>query len=733
MDNLNYDWFDDQIRQRKLQDDEMFTDSLIGMTGAIMGDRIARALQDDRLAAKTAVEEVLKFFHLKAGELPDNIEDPLEQLEYLCRPHGLMRRTVKLEKGWYKDAISPMLGVLKSDGSLVCLLPKQNVQGYTYMDRASGKRKDITAATEDLFESDAICFYKPFPLKELGIPDLIVYMIGCFSFSDIIPIVLAALGAVLLGLFVPKMSHALFGEILESKSIRVLAACGVFIVSLNISTAFLNAMNTLLMGRISTKLSINVEAAAMMRVLSLPADFFKDYNSGELSQRMTYIKSLCDTMMSMVLSTGLTSAFSLAYVTQIFRYAPAMVAPALIITTLTIAFTIASTLLQIKVSREKMKLAAKESGLTHSMVTGVQKIRLSGAEKRAFAKWAQQYAKSIKLEYNPILFLKINTVISDAISLIGAIVMYVAALSSSISVADYYAFNSAYGMVSAAFIALSGIALQIAQIRPILEMVEPFLKTVPEVSENKAVVQKLAGGIELSHVSFRYSDNMPMVIDDLSLRIRPRQYIAIVGKTGCGKSTLMRLLLGFETPSKGAVYFDGKDITKLDLKSLRKNIGSVMQNGKLFMGSIFENIVISAPQLTLDEAWEAAEIAGIADDIRAMPMGMQTIISEGSGGISGGQKQRLLIARAIAPKPKILIFDEATSALDNLTQKKVSDALDNFKCTRIVIAHRLSTIRQCDRILVLDQGKIIEDGTYDELIAQGGFFADLVERQRTDN
>ncbi len=732
MDNLNYDWFDDQIRQRKLQDDDMFTDSLIGMTGAIMGDRIARALKDDRLAARTAIEEVLKFFHLKAGELPDNIEDPMEQLEYLCRPHGLMRRTVKLEKGWHKDAISPMLGVLKSDGSLVCLLPKQNVQGYTYMDRGSGRRRDVTDAAEELFESDAICFYKPFPLKELGIPDLILYMIECFSFSDVVPIILAAMGAVFLGMFMPKMSHALFGEILQSKNFRVLAASGVFIVSLNISSAFLNAMKTLLMGRVSTKLSINVEAAAMMRVLSLPAEFFKDYNAGELSQRMTYIKNLCDTMMNMALSTGLTSIFSLAYITQIFRYAPAMVVPALIITGITVVFTIASTLLQIRVSREKMKLAAQESGLTHSMVTGVQKIRLSGAEKRAFAKWAQHYAKSIKLEYNPILFLKVNTVISDAISLIGAIVMYVAALTSGISVADYYAFNSAYGMVSAAFIALSGIALQIAQIRPILEMVEPFLKTVPEVSENKAVVQKLAGGIELSHVSFRYSESMPMVIDDLSLRIRPKQYIAIVGKTGCGKSTLMRLLLGFETPSKGAVYFDGKDITKLDLKSLRKNIGSVMQNGKLFMGSIFENIVISAPQLTLEEAWEAAEIAGIADDIRAMPMGMQTIISEGSGGISGGQKQRLLIARAIAPKPKVLIFDEATSALDNLTQKKVSDALDNFKCTRIVIAHRLSTIRQCDRILVLDQGKIIEDGTYDELIAQGGFFADLVERQRTD-
>ena len=218
----------------------------------------------------------------------------------------------------------------------------------------------------------------------------------------------------------------------------------------------------------------------------------------------------------------------------------------------------------------------------------------------------------------------------------------------------------------------------------------------------------------------------------MSLKIKPGEYVAIVGKTGCGKSTLMRLLLGFEKPEKGAIYYDGKDMNSLELGSLRRRIGSVIQSGGLFQGDIYSNIVISAPHLTLDEAWEAAEIAGIAEDIRNMPMGMQTIISEGQGGISGGQKQRLMIARAVAPKPKILMFDEATSALDNMTQKQVSEALDKMGCTRIVIAHRLSTIRRCDRILVLDGGGVIEEGSYEELIAKGGFFAELVERQRLD-
>ena len=363
----------------------------------------------------------------------------------------------------------------------------------------------------------------------------------------------------------------------------------------------------------------------------------------------------------------------------------------------------------------------------------VQKIKLAGAEKRAFARWGNLYAQSAKMTYDPPMFLKLNSVISLAISLTGTLVMYYMSVRAGLSVADYYAFNTAYGMVSGAFLSLAGIALSAAQIRPILTMVQPFFDAVPEVSDGKQVIERLSGGIELNNVSFRYNENMPLILDDLSLKIRPGQYVAIVGRTGCGKSTLLRLLLGFEKPQKGAIYYDGKDLERIDLRSLRRRIGVVMQNGKLFQGDIYSNIVISAPWLSQQDAWEAAELTGIAEDIRRMPMGMNTVISEGSGGISGGQRQRLMIARAIAPKPKILMFDEATSALDNITQKKVSESLDRLKCTRIVIAHRLSTIRQCDRILVLDHGRIVEDGTYDELIAANGFFAELVARQRLDD
>jgi len=403
-----------------------------------------------------------------------------------------------------------------------------------------------------------------------------------------------------------------------------------------------------------------------------------------------------------------------------------------VIILITVSFSIISTLVQIKIDRQLMDIGAKESGMSFSLITGVQKIKLAGAEKRMFAKWMELFSKESKLSYDPPLFLKINGVISTAIALFSTIVIYYLAIRSGIDQSAYFAFSAAYNYLMGAFTALSGIAISVAQIKPILEMAEPFLSAEPETTEGKEMVTSISGGVEFDHITFRYTEDGPVILDDLSFKIKSGEYVAIVGKTGCGKSTIVRLLLGFEKPEKGAVYYDGRDINNLNKASLRRKIGTVMQDAGLFQGDIYSNIVITDPSLSMDAAWEAAEMAGVAEDIRQMPMQMNTMISEGQGGISGGQRQRLMIARAIAPKPKLLIFDEATSALDNKTQKMVSESLDGMGCTRIVIAHRLSTIRHCDRIIVIDEGRIIEDGTYDELISLNGYFAELVERQRTD-
>ena len=470
----------------------------------------------------------------------------------------------------------------------------------------------------------------------------------------------------------------------------------------------------------------------MMRILSLPADFFKEYSSGDLANRLGRINTLCQSISTLVFSGGLTVLFSLVYGFQIFKYAPALVVPAFGVILVSVLIFAAVTVIQVNNFSQIMNYESKESGLVLSLISGIQKIKLAGAEKRSFARWAKKYKQTAELKYDPQTIVKICTALIIAVTSLGTVVIYNVALLSGIRVDQYMAFNSAYGMISGAFMTLIGMSIEVSQIKPSINLIRPIMETEPEVSLDKHVVTKISGGIELNNISFRYSEHMPNVINKLSLKINPGQYVAIVGKTGCGKSTLMRIMLGFERPQRGAVYYDGKDLETLELKSLRRCIGTVMQNGKLFSGDIYSNITISAPELSVDQAWAAAETAGIAEDIRRMPMGMHTLISEGSGGISGGQRQRLMIARAIAPKPKILMLDEATSALDNITQKHVSDSLEKLKCTRIVIAHRLSTIRHCDRIIVLDEGRIVEDGKYDELIALGGMFAELVERQRID-
>ncbi len=724
-------WFDEQIKQRMQSDQEILEDSFFRMATAVLDKWSADRILDERLTAREALDEILTYYRFSPVEIPEEIRDIEEQMRYALRPTGLMTREVDLEEGWQHDAYGPMLCCMKDSGAAVALIPG-TVSGYFFKDPATGKKTRVNKKNASLFKREALCFYRPLPMKKLGIPDLLLYMKNSISHGDLILIALATLAVTLVGMIEPRIYNLVTGAVLRDKRMSIMNGLMVFLVSAAVASQLFSMVRSLLMERINTKTSMAVEASVMMRILSLPVSFFRKFSSGELSSRAGSVNSLCSMMLNNILSIGLSSLMSLLYIFQIFSFAPALVVPSILIILATVLLSLAASLIQIGITRKKMKLSADEAGMSYAMLNGLQKIKLSGSEKRMFARWGRLYAREAALEYNPPTFLKLNRVLITAISLAGTVVLYYLAVSSGVAPNQYYAFTNAYGRVMGAFSALAGIAISIAGIPPVLEMAEPILKAEPEVTAEKELVGGLKGNIEMSHISFRYEENMPYILRDLSLEIHAGEYVAIVGKTGCGKSTLVRLLLGFEKPESGAIYYDHHDLAGVDPRSLRKNIGVVIQNSQLFQGDIYSNIVISSPNLSLDEAWEAAETAGIAQDIREMPMGMQTIISEGQGGISGGQKQRLMIARAIAPKPRILIFDEATSALDNKTQRQVSEALDRLKCTRIVIAHRLSTIRNCDRILVMDGGAIIEEGSYEELISKKSVFADLVERQRLD-
>ena len=720
-------WFEEQIKQRIENDNEMFTDAVAKMVNLVSVEKIIIGSESRTDSVYGAVCDILKYFRIKPQELPDDITDADELLEYMLRPAGIMRRRVKLTKGWHKDAIYPMLGTNR-EGEIVSVIPGR-AGGFYYRNSRTQDAVKVTSSNESELNEEAICFYQSLPLRKMNFKDLLGFMLAQLNTGDMALIIAATLVGIISGMAVPVITKYLYSNVLVAKSASLLTAAVLTLLCITLASGLVTAIRTMIVTNITTRISLATESAIMMRILSLPANFFRQFTAGELAGRVSNVNGLCSALFNSLFSSGITAVFSLIYIGQIFAFAPALCAPALAIMLLTFVITVVMIMHQMKITEEQLREAGREDGMVYSLINGVPKLKNAGAEKRAFAKWSAQYVKKAAYLYDPPIILRLGNTVITAVMLIGSITMYYFAIRSNVTVADYMAFTSAYGMVSGAFTALSTVMGTIAMIRPVIKLIQPVFDTEPEIEAARKVVTRLRGGIELNNVSFRYEDNTPYVIDDMTLRIKPGQYVAIVGKTGCGKSTLMRILLGFEKPCKGAVYYDGHDMSQLDLRSLRRHIGVVMQNSSLFSGDIFSNITISDPNLTLDDAWNAAAMAGMDEDIRKMPMGMNTVISEGSGGISGGQRQRLMIARAIAPKPKILMFDEATSALDNITQKIVSDSLDSLKCTRIVIAHRLSTIRHCDRILVLDSGRIIEDGTFDELLAAKGYFAELVARQ----
>ena len=725
-------WMGSQIEARSKYDSEMTERAYAELAASVSGYGAApRIIVDDIAQTDGAAKACLAYIGVEAGEVPPNIVDFDERIDWLCRPTGTMRRNVRLEGDWWKKAFGAMVGHLDT-GEAVPLLP-HGIHGYHYLEPGTNRKVKVNAMTAWRIQSEAVLFYLPLPAKPLKTTDLVAFIARVFNRNDYFLVLVAAAAAALIGLALPWANQVAFSVVAPSGQARLILPIAALLLGVVVSTALINACRSLVMSRVSMKLDVVAEAATFARILALPTSFFKEYSSGNLGNRVSTVTMLAQQLANIVLGAALTALLSIVYIIQIGTFTPVLVLPALVIVLVQAAFMVIATLLTMRYESETMEANAKLSGEVTALLNGVQKIKLAGAEDRAFAKWAHSYANYARPAYNRPALVRSLPAVVTLVGLLGTIVIYYLAGSNSVAIADYMAFSATFGQVTASFAALAEMAGQFAQINPMLDMVAPILEATPEIAEGKPSVESLSGGIEVSGVSFRYGEDLPYVLNDLSFNIKPGEYVALVGRSGCGKSTIVRLLLGFEEPERGAVYFDQYDVQRVDLRSLRQHVGVVMQDGKLFMGDIANNITISTPSATLDDAWSAAERAGLADEIRKMPMGMQTLVTEGSGGVSGGQRQRIMIARAICGQRRVLIFDEATSALDNVTQKHVSDSLDSLKCTRVVVAHRLSTVKNCDRILVVDGGKIAEEGTYDELIAKNGLFAELVERQRLDN
>jgi ATP-binding cassette subfamily C protein len=443
------------------------------------------------------------------------------------------------------------------------------------------------------------------------------------------------------------------------------------------------------------------------------------------------IDAIRDMLTGNVLTSMLAAVFSLFSFGLLFYYSwrLALLGTALVLILAGVTFLL--TWLQLRHQRVLLEKQGRMSSLVFGLIHGISKLRVAGAEARAYARWAEGFAEqrrrtlaaqriaNVQASFNPVYG------IATSMAIFAVMGFY---LEPPLELGEFLAFNAAFGQFLAAVLTMIGVLSSVLTMVPIYERLSPILEAVPEVDESKSEPGELAGEIEFSHVSFRYQDDGPLILDDVSFRANPGEFIALVGPSGAGKSTCLRMILAFEKPSSGSIYYDGQDVASLAVRSVRRQIGVVLQSGRPMAGSIVSNILGSS-NLGIDAAWDAARLAGLEDDIKAMPMGMHTVISEGAETFSGGQKQRMLIARALVNRPRIILFDEATSALDNRTQEIVSRSLERLKATRIVIAHRLSTIQNADRIYVMEAGRVVEEGRYDELIRRGGTFARLAERQ----
>jgi NHLM bacteriocin system ABC transporter ATP-binding protein len=652
------------------------------------------------------------------------VKDPLNEI---ARASRIRLRKVLLRGRWWKEDHGALVGFRSEGMRPLALIPVRD--GYEWHDPSSGEQGRVHAKMALELDPSAHFFYRAFPDKQLTAHDVLLFGLHNCK-REVRALLMAGILAGLIGLLTPILTSRLFNQIIPGAQRAQLMQLAGLLAAGAVGAWMFEITRNLALLRIEGKMGVSLQAAVWDRLLSLPVSFFRDYNAGDLSDRANGIDAIRRALTGTVSNSVITGVFSIFHLALMIYYSWRLTLVALALLLIAAIITLYNGKMQTRQFRIMSRLSGQVSGHVLQLIGGVAKIRISGTESRAFAIWSKRYSSlkssvmALRTDGNS--FSVFNTFYLAA----GPMAIFYAVYdwSGRLNAGDFLAFNAAFGAVFGATMQLASAIIQIQSMRPIFERALPLLHAKPEVDASKKDPGELTGDIELSRVLFRYQKDGPEVIRDVSLRVEPGQFVAIVGPSGCGKSTLFRLLLGFERPESGGIYYNGQDLQNLDLASVRRQMGVVLQSSMLFRGDLFSNIIGSRP-LTLDDAWEAAKLAGIEADIRNMPMGMHSVITEGGGGLSGGQRQRLMIARAIASKPRILLFDEATSALDNQTQGVVSRSLESLKATRIVIAHRLSTVINADKIFVMDQGKIVQAGSYKELIAQSGLFADLAGRQ----
>ncbi len=684
------------------------------------GDR--KAMSQAQAILRSMIDRKLWKQMESAVELPKDIE----QVETLLESHNIFFRHITLSERWWAYCTGYMMGFMADDNTPVILKP--GFMDYTFIHPKTNQA--MTASRHaDLLKQEALITCLPLTEDNLTVKSILRYAANSLSKYDLLYVLMAGIGVALLTMFTPYVSKLIFSEVIPSGDANQIVPIAVLLFSAAVGLTMVYIARNLVVVRIKDKVEYALQTALMSRLLQMPTTFTKRFTPGDLSNRLLSFSRVSSNLTASFLSTLLTFLFSFVMVAQFFIYGGPLLYTGIIVVLIRIAALILESHYTQKVQRSVNASGSRLIGMLFALFSGIQKIKTTGAEFRAFHQWAKAYAPTEAFSSRQPLASFVVTGIGYCLRLLPMIVTMWAAWYYHLSLSDYIAYCAVLGIVCQAVSNLQGITSLMSRLLPEIQLCRPILAAKTETKEEAQVVKNITGSMEIRGLKFRYADDMPMLFNELNLTINSGDYVALVGASGCGKSTLMRLMMGLEKPLSGSIFYDQYDLSDINLRSLRHYcIGICMQDGQLVEGTIRDNIIFNNPKLTDDDAWEAARLAALDEDIRQMPLGMDTPITTDGKGVSGGQRQRILIARALVRKPKVLFLDEATSALDNISQQKVVENMAKLKCTRIVIAHRLSTIRQCNRILVLKDGRIAADGSFEKLQSQG-YFSDIKDKE----
>ncbi|WP_102348498.1 NHLP bacteriocin export ABC transporter permease/ATPase subunit [Bacillus sp. Marseille-P3661] len=650
--------------------------------------------------------------------------------EQIFQESGVAFRRVALRGDWYRQDHGPLLGFLV-DGTPISLIPKM-VGGYeVWVEAETEDPIMVNKEIAELFQPFAYELYRPLPNRTLKLRDLANLALSKRLKKDLTLGIGIGFIVGLLGLSFPAATGILIDTLLTDLDNQQFVQMFIMLTAIAFAVFGFTITQSCMWLRIFTTWDASLQSAVWHRLLQMPLTFFREFSAGDLAVRVSGVNTFFRVLSNWVISGMASTLFAILQTGLLFLYIPKLAWLAIGLVCIYVFAFIGISFPLIRLTEKKTELEGSVNGLLVQLFGGIAKFRVADAESRAFHQWSRRFglqrAYAFKLRSVQNILLIIN---SGYLVTASLLLFWLAGGSNSgMTSGTFAAFYAAFGTLIGSVIGLCSSTISLFELIPLYKRIKPLLLTQPETSDSNGDPGLLLGSIELNHVSFRYDPDGPLVLNDISLHIQAGEYVAIVGSSGSGKSTLLRLLIGFDIPQSGSIYFDGKDLNGLQLSAVRKQCGVVLQNGTLWAGDIADNIIGQNGGLSLEDAWDAAQLVGLDEDISKLPMGMHTVLSDGSGFLSGGQVQRILIARAIVHNPRILFLDEATSALDQITQEKITTTLDRMNVTRIVIAHRLSTIRHADRIIVLESGRIVEEGSYDELIHLGGHFSKMAARQ----